>query len=563
MQKLISAIFFICLPLLGLADEQPLPADRVFSFSAHTAPEQIVLQWKIAKGYYLYRDRISIELTQPTQQKLGDLQLPKGLVKHNNILGNFLVYEDTVTVNTPLANAEPYTLVVHYQGCAKNGFCYPPQTRFVTFSKGQLDITNPDQPTSSNQLDSITHLLKSQNYVWTLLGFLGFGLLLAFTPCVFPMIPILSGIIVGHGQKITTYKALLLSLTYVLAMAITYALAGLGAAYAGNSLQVILQAPWAIVLFSTVFVLLAFSLFGFYELQLPAGLQTKLLRLSHKQQGGHYLGVAVMGCLSTLIVSPCVSAPLAGALGYIGQTGDAILGATALFCMGIGMGLPLLVVGTSAGKLLPKAGPWLVLIKQVFGILLIAVAIWLLSRITPSWASSLLWASLCIGCAIYLKVFYARYLSRWHWLGRVLSVLFLCLGILLVANVGRTRTQTELTFQPINSLAELNQSLVRAKAVKTPVMLDFYADWCIACKDLEKNVLINPVVKKQLQNFILLRVDMTKLNQNHKQLMQTLNVIAPPTFIFFKDGNELKQQRIVGELNTNAFNKHLQAIADS
>ena len=373
MKKFYSFLIFLCLPLLSLGNEQPPPADQVFKLSAKVAPKQLQLQWQIKDGYYLYRDRISLAITSSSQQKLGVYHLPDGLNKHHEFLGDFVAYEKELTLNIPLVNSLPATFILHYQGCAKSGFCYPPQTRLLNLQAKTATITDPDANTT--ELDQITQLLNSHDSFWILLGFLGFGLLLAFTPCVFPMLPILSGIIVGQGQQLTTRQAFLLSLTYVLAMAATYALAGIAAAYAGSYIQGAFQNPWVIGLFSGVFVLLALSLFGLYELQLPAALQQKLLKLSNQQPSGHYVGVAIMGTLSTLIVSPCVSAPLVGALGYIGQTGDAFLGGFALFCLGLGMGIPLLIVGTSAGKLLPKAGPWLEITKQLFGIALLAVAI--------------------------------------------------------------------------------------------------------------------------------------------------------------------------------------------
>ena len=567
-KRLISAIIFLLFySISGLAAEHPLPVDQAFKLSSSYTSEHFQLHWQIAKGTYLYRDKIKIDLIKPTTQKLGTIQMPSSITKQNQILGNFEAYEQPLTINIPLAYTEPVALNVHYQGCAKTGFCYPPQTRLVSLQNGQMTIINPDNLVENSQ-DKITRLLNSHNYLPILLGFLGFGLLLAFTPCVFPMIPILSGIIVGQKLPLTTGMAFRLSLAYVLAMALTYAMAGILAAYAGSYLQGLFQTPWAIALFSITFVLLALSLFGLYDLQLPANLQQKLINLSNRQRGGQYLGVMIMGGLATLIVSPCVSAPLVGALGYIGQTGDAVLGGLALFMLGLGMGLPLLVIGTSAGKLLPKAGRWLELIKQAFGLLLLMMAIGLIGRILAEWITHLLWALLAVGVGIYLIVQGQR-LTQWPKIARIMGFSVVSLGILFIANrlviprLGFTQvssTQSKLSFKEINNQAELTAALIQAEMVNKPVILDFYADWCIACIDLEKNVLADPSVQNHLQDYIRLRANVTQLTKDHKQLMQNLQVIAPPTLVFFNDKQEMKPYRLVGEVTTNIFNQHLQAV---
>ncbi len=570
-QRLINAIIFLLFySISGLAAEHPLPVDQAFKLSSSYTPEYFQLHWQIAKGTYLYRDKIKIDLIKPTTQKLGTIQMPSSITKQNQILGDFEAYEQTLTINIPLAYTEPIALNIHYQGCAKTGFCYPPQTRLVSLQNGQITIINPDNLVENSQ-DKITRLLNSHNYLPILLGFLGFGLLLAFTPCVFPMIPILSGIIVGQKLPLTTGIAFRLSLAYVLAMALTYAMAGILAAYAGSYLQGLFQTPWAIALFSITFVLLALSLFGLYDLQLPANLQQKLINLSNRQRGGQYLGVMIMGGLATLIVSPCVSAPLVGALGYIGQTGDAVLGGLALFMLGLGMGLPLLVIGTSAGKLLPKAGRWLELIKQAFGILLLMMAIGLIGRILSEWITHLLWALLAVGVGIYLIVQGQR-LIQWPKIIRLLGFTLFGLGFLFIANtvvskmaptLGLTQVNPKaikLPFKEINNQIELNEALIQAKLVNKPIILDFYADWCSSCKDIEKNVLADPLVQNHLQNYIRLRANVTQLTKDHKQLMQNLQVIAPPTLVFFNDNQEIKPYRLVGEITTSAFNQHLQAV---
>jgi thiol:disulfide interchange protein DsbD len=531
-------------------------------------PEHIRLHLKFADGNYLYKNKFQIHLLNSSTQQLGLIEMPSGISKHSQILGNFEAYVQDLSITIPLANTAATTLSVHYQGCAKSGFCYPPQTRLISLANGKITITDPDKITV-NQQDTITRLLDSRNIVLILVGFLGFGLLLAFTPCVFPMIPILSGLIVGQQQSLTTQKAFYLSLAYVLAMAITYAAAGITAAYAGSYLQGMLQTPWAISLFSGVFVVLALSLFGLYDLQLPTSLQQKLIKLSNRQRGGQYLGVMLMGSLSTLIVSPCVSAPLVGALGYIGQTGDAILGGSALFMLGLGMGLPLLIIGTSASKLLPKAGGWLNLVKQIFGVILLAVAIELLSRIIPEWLTYGLWALLGIGVGSYL-ILYKKINIRWQKIVRLLGIIVLSISSLFAVKLSMISfnpklakdmaAKSPLTFQMINSATDLSQALTQAKLIGKPVILDFYADWCASCKDIEQNVLTDPTVQDKLQHYLRLRANVTQLTQQQKHLMQNLQVIAPPTFVFFANNQELTQYRLVGEIKAQAFTKQLQAI---
>ncbi|BBB14987.1 thiol:disulfide interchange protein DsbD [Candidatus Rickettsiella viridis] len=498
--------------------DEPLPVEQVFQVTTKQLDAQTMsVHWAIKPGYYLYREKMHFESDQP----IKSVVLPPGIPKHNKFLNNYQVYQSGTTVLLkfihPLKNT--LKLSIHYQGCAAAGFCYPPVTRQLTLSlqKG----VGTSQSTAKGEQGKAMRLLASHNIGLILLGFFGFGLLLSLTPCVLPLIPVLSAIILGQKQQLTTLKAFSLSLTYVLAMALTYALAGVFAGLAGSYLQSFLQSPWVIIFVSLVFVFLAFSLFGFYDLQLPASWQEKLNNLTNRQQGGNYWGVALMGCLSTLVISPCITAPLVGVLTYIGNTGNAVLGGFALFILGLGSGVPLLIIGTSAGKWLPKSGPWMNGVKIVLGIMMLVMAGWLLLRIVPQ----------------NLQPF---------------------------NGFKSQQAAVNGNFQAIKGIPDLNRALIKAKQENKPVLLDFYANWCISCKEMEHAVFPESQVKSLLSRFIVLRADVTANDAIDKALEKKFNVIAPPTFLFFTpDGRELNEQRIVGQLGHQAFAKHLQQVLSS
>jgi thiol:disulfide interchange protein DsbD len=554
MSRLYYLLLLVCiLPLKILAANEPLPIEQAFNIKADYVATGVRLRFHITKGHYLYRDRIKVENTQ----KPVPLALPAGIAKHNEFLGNYEVYDQPFALIIVLDKTRPANLTVQYQGCAKNGFCYPPQTRVLSLGPNQITINTPDSLPATEQ-DIAAGLLAKQNYTLIILGFFGFGLLLSFTPCVFPMLPILSGIIVGQGQDLSLKRAWQLSLTYVLAMSFTYAIAGIAAAYAGSQLQTALQTPWVIQSFSILFILLAMSLFDVYQLQLPATIQHKLTYLSHRQRSGSYIGVAIMGILATLIVSPCVSAPLVGALSYISQTGNLYLGGTALFSLGLGIGLPLLIIGTSAGKLLPKAGHWLTTIKKTFGFMLLGMAIWLLARIYPHWLINTLWGILLCGTGSY--IYYGT--KNRQWLGLFFSVALMLSGLLLVVYSLNQRHYLQpqhslLSFQLIHTEQELYQALSQSKK---PVMVDVYADWCIACKDMEQKMLNDAGLLAQLQRFTRLKIDVTRLDVAHKLLLQSLKVIAPPTFIFFEAGQRTETLRLVGDMEAAKLTRYLQTL---
>lgn len=493
--------------------DQPLPAEKVFQVTLKQLDfETLAIHWAIKPGYYLYREKIHFQ----SDQAIKSVVLAPGIPKQNKFLNHYQIYQNGTTVLLkflcPLQDT--LKLTVYYQGCASAGFCYPPVTNHFTLQLHKGNATK--QLTAKGEQGKAMKLLASHNIALILLGFFGFGLLLSLTPCVLPLIPVLSAIILGQKRKLTILRAFSLSLTYVVAMALTYALAGVFAGLAGSYLQSFLQSRWVIIFVSLVFVGLAFSLFGFYELRLPASWQEKLNNLTNRQQGGNYWGVALMGCLSTLVISPCITAPLVGVLTYIGNTGNAVLGGFALFILGLGSGVPLLIIGTSAGKWLPKSGPWMNGVKIVLGVMMLIMAGWLLLRIIPQ----------------NLQPFQ-----------------------LLKSN----QVAVSGNFQTIKTISDLNQALIKAKQANKPVVLDFYANWCISCKEMEHVVFSDPQVKLLLSRFMVLRADVTANDANDKALEKKLKVIAPPTFLFFTpNGKELSEQRIVGQLGHQAFANHLQ-----
>jgi thioredoxin:protein disulfide reductase len=413
-----------------------------------------------------------------------------------------------------------------------------------------------------------------------LLSFFGFGLLLSLTPCIFPMIPILSGIIVGHGNRITTPRAFLLSLSYVIASASAYTVFGILAALFGENLQTLFQQPWIVGLFSAVFVLLSLSMFGFYNLQLPAAIQTKLHNSSVKHQDGSLWGAAIMGALSSLIVGPCVAAPLAGALIFIGQTGDAVLGGSALFALGLGMGVPLLLLGVSAGKLLPKAGGWMNATKAVFGVIMLAVAVWMLSRVIPPAITMLLWAMLLVLPAIYLSAIdpLPEHASGWRKLWKGVGLMMLAYGVLLLiglsmgnsnplkplqgfATTSAQAAEQGLSFQRVHSIAELEAKVKQASAEGKGVMLDFYADWCVSCKEMEAYTFTDAKVKQALNGFVLLQADVTANSDADKALLEKFKLIGPPAILFFGiDQREHTENRVIGYQDAETFIKSLQQV---
>lgn len=589
-RRLLPLLFLLCLTPLAQADflsfgsKKPafLPADQAFGLSVDVCDKNALLaNFRVTPGYYLYRDKLIFSLAD-NQAKIARIELPKGESKNDPNFGLIEVYHHSFQARIVLQHADParpLTLNVSYQGCSDKGLCYPPIEKKFVVELAQF-VCNAPAPavttSSENENTQIANVFKQGSFWLIISFFFGAGLLLSLTPCVFPMIPILSGIIVGRGHKITHMHAFILSLAYVLGMAITYAVAGVAAGYSGNLISSALQTPWVLGSFAALFVVLALSMFGLYELQLPTALQSKLSDTSNKLHGGHLSGVFGMGALSAVIMGPCVAAPLAGALLYISQTHDAVLGGVALFVLALGMGVPLLVVGTSAGAILPKAGAWMEAVKRSFGVLMLAMAIWIISPVIPVNAQMLLWAILLIFTAIYLHAFDALPPNArgWSKLGKgvgILALLFGCaylIGALSGArdilhplgNIVRATPEatTSLRFERVKSSAELDARIAQAQG-KT-VMLDFYADWCVSCKEMERLTFSDPAVQDKLSDTLLLQADVTANNADDKALLQRFQLFGPPATLFFDvNGKEQSSFRVVGYQDARQFLQSLKS----
>ena len=568
---------------LETRQQELLPPDQAFQFFAEiTDTNTLKVNWKIAENYYLYREKIQLEIVNPENVKLGTFTLPHGMPKYDEAFGQVEIFHDQLSFDVPIIRSiqtdQVVTLKAKFQGCADRGVCYPPMSKTLELklSANSSVVATSALPSTENNLseqDRIVQSLHDKNLWTTLLSFFGFGLLLSLTPCIFPMIPILSGIIVGHGNQITTKRSFLLSLSYVVSSALTYTAFGILAALFGSNLQTTFQHPLIIATFSALFVVLSLSMFGFYHLEVPKSLQAKLHNSSERHRNGSLWGAAIMGCLSSLIVGPCVAAPLAGALIYIGQTGNAFIGGTALFAMGFGMGVPLLLLGASAGKLLPKAGDWLNSTKAVFGVIMLAVAVWMISRIISPTLTMFLWATLLILPSIYLKAIdpLPEHCSNWYKLWKGVGLIMLSYGLLLLIGLSMGNTNPlvplqnqntnieknsgiALKFQPVKTLAELQAKLAEAKLNHQSVMLDFYADWCISCKEMETYTFNDPDVKKSLTSIVLLRADITQNTVDDQALLAKFNLIGPPSIIFFdSDGSEKTAQRVIGYQDAPTF----------
>ena len=599
--RLITA-FLLLLPLFAHAAQPALlEPSQAFRFSARNLDAKTVeVSYEIAPGYFLYRQKFKFS-AQPAAIMLGTPQLPAGVMKADKFFGDSEIYRNQVRIVLPVATAggkpiERFILTAVSQGCADIGVCYAPQehktevvlasisvpatpviatTSFLpSLSAASSATTSPSQSPSEDR--RIAALFKGSFWILTT-SFFGFGLLLAFTPCIFPMIPILSGILVPHGRHLTHARGFMLSLVYVLGMAITYALAGVAAGLLGTLLSATLQNAWVLGGFALVLVALALSMFGFYELQLPSALQTKLSTASGQLHGGHFASVFTMGVLSALIIGPCVAAPLAGALLYISQKGDVVLGGSALFAMALGMGVPLLAVGTSTGALLPKSGPWMESVKKVFGVVLLGVAIYLISPVIPVVAQMLLWATLLIVSAIYLRAVdplptdASGYRKLWKGVG----ILGLLAGIALLVGAlsgGRDILQPLAglrvsagssgvlsiapSFRRVSNSAELDAA-VRAAAGR-PVLFDFYADWCATCKEMERFTFTAPQVRARLDQMLMLQADVTQDLSEDRVLLKRFGLFGPPGIIFFdRRGEEIQELRVIGFRSAPEFSATL------
>ncbi len=598
---------------LGLGfDDDILPAEEAFQLDVRVDdPQTLALNWQIAPETYLYQEKIDLRLEDADGIQLGAFELPPAEIKSDTVrpdgsIGDVAIYHGQVDLQVPLLRgseaATEVTLVASYQGCAERGICYPPVTDRISLqlppavtTVALTETATPENrqasasaqsapPERVSEQDQIAARLAETGILGALAIFFVLGLLLAFTPCVFPMIPILSGIIAGQGDSITTRKAFFLSLAYVLAMALTYAIVGVIAGLFGANLQATFQNAWVLVAFAAIFVALSLSMFGFYDLQLPSSVQTKLTQLSNKQQGGTLAGAAIMGVLSALIVGPCVAPPLMGALIFIGKTGDAVLGFFALLGLGLGMGAPLLAIGTSAGKLLPRAGAWMDSVKAVFGVLLLAVAVLLVERVIPAAFAMALWGLLLISSGVYLGALtqHGAEASGWSKLWKSLGVALLIYGVLMLVGAaaggkdtiqplrglapaagGHGAVAAHPEFERIKTVGDLDQAVAEAKAEGRPVMLDFYADWCVSCKEMERYTFPDPAVQQAMQRYVLLQADVTANDAEDKALMQErFGIPGPPAMMFFDaSGEEQRGWRLVGFVPADAFAAHLNEFA--
>jgi thiol:disulfide interchange protein DsbD len=574
---------------LFATEQHPIAADKAFALDTQITANKMVLVWTIAEDYYLYQDKLRLVIDG--RDITSALVLPTAKPKLDPLFGDSQVYYNQLSLQIALPNVANKVLNLTYQGCWEGGVCYPPQQTQINLPEatvvdqtlsnyGATSINTSNQGVYGTDANWFTQQLAQANLMASVVVFFLAGLGLALTPCVLPMVPILSNLIVGITPKPSASKSFLLSLTYVLAMAITYSLVGVLAGLSGANLQIALQHPIVITIMVLLFLVFAAAMFDWITIQMPVGLQNRLNQLSQQQASGHYFGVGIIGVISALVVGPCVAAPLAGALLYIGQTGDPYTGGLGLFALGMGMGMPLLLVGTSAGQFFPKAGAWMNRVKYVFGFLMLYLAIWMLDRILPIATVPLVATLTLIASLLLWQV------ARWqppiqHILGRVFIY---GLGLLMtgysVALFGSIMLGQASLLQPLKPLstqtiqvspstnmvkvkaAEIPNLLALAVADEKPVLLDFYADWCVSCKELDSFVFTDNSVRQALQDFAVIKVDVTDNSELDQALMQKYNIVGPPGLVFFdKQGAWLSSNTIVGVPNTSDFAQLLTTIA--
>jgi len=568
-----------------------LSPDEAFKLALKpTDAQHVSAQFLVEPGYYLYKNRIKFVINDAASGVVSTVDLPTGEIKNDPNFGSQEVYHQDFKANITIANASKPVIQATYQGCSEKGLCYAPQTKTfpINFTQTNTDAekspalqpNNGKASRASSNDDQATTLLKGGSLWLIAAGFFGFGLLLALTPCVLPMIPILSGIIVGdkkaHHHATSRLHSFNLSLAYVMGMAISYTLAGIAAGLSGQLLSNALQSGWILGATALIFVVLSFSMFGFYELRLPHSIENRMINTSNKLKGGQFVAVLIMGVISALIVSPCVAAPLAGALIYISQTHDVVLGGVALFSLSLGMGVPLLLIGASAGHLLPKAGPWMSAVRNFFGVLMLAVAIYIVSPALPMSVEMVLWAGLLIIPAIYLHALDNLPINSatgkshpWMRFWKGIGIILLVLGIaLLIGAVSGSKSplqplaglrannlnQSEamLPFVPVKNTAELDAHIDAAKG--KIVMLDFYADWCVSCKEMEQLTFNDSAVQKALKNAVLLQADVTDNTAEDLALLKRFNLFGPPGIIFYnRSGQEVKTVKVIGYENASSF----------
>ena len=562
-QRILTLILLLCSTstFAGLFDapgrSQFVPADRAFVFDFQQNQHDLNLSWQVKDGYYLYRKQISIT---PSQADIAEVKLPPGVWHEDEFYGKSEIYRKQLTIPVTVNQAKSgATLTVTYQGCADAGFCYPPETKTVPLSEVSADTRATPAPvpatdTLQERPQPATQLPFSA--LWALL--IGIGI--AFTPCVLPMYPLISGIVLGGKQRLSTGRALLLTFIYVQGMALTYTALGLVVAAAGLQFQAALQHPYVLIGLAVVFTLLALSMFGLFTLQLPSSLQTRLTLLSNRQQGGSPGSVFAMGAIAGLICSPCTTAPLSAILLYIAQSGNMWLGGGTLYLYALGMGLPLMLITVFGNRLLPKSGPWMEHVKTAFGFVILALPVFLLERIVGDEWGVRLWSLL--GVAFFGWAFITSLQAKHAWM-RIVQIVLLAAALVCVRplqdwafGAPHTQTQAHLNFTPVASVDALNQALEQAKG--RPVMLDLYADWCVACKEFEKYTFSNPQVQQALGNTVLLQADVTANNAQDVALLKHLQVLGLPTILFFDaEGKEHPEARVTGFMDAATFSAHL------
>ncbi|MFT6987425.1 MAG: thiol:disulfide interchange protein DsbD [Psychromonas sp.] len=574
------AFLLLCTSLSAMSAEKDefLPVDQAFSYKSEFTTEAVRISWQISDGYYLYYSRISA--TQNGQPLDINFQ-QTGELKEDEYFGTVKIFKHNLDIAIALPTSSPVTL--SFQGCAEQGLCYPPVIVSLNYPQQQSELSSttvpPAQENQQSEQGYIENLLQGDSLLWKLALFFMLGIGLAFTPCVFPMFPILSSIIVGQSDNLSTRRAFMLSLSYVLGMAFTYAAAGVIVGYFGATanIQLYLQTPWVLILFSILFVILSFSMFGLYELALPRFIQDKLQSVNSGKQNGHLLGVVLMGAISALVVSPCVSAPLAGVLAYISTTGDGLLGGLALLTLALGMGMPLLIIGTGGGRFLPKSGAWMNNIKTVFGVALLAVAVWLLARIIDPQITLLLWSALLFGSGVYLGAF-EQATQGWSRFYKALGLLFCLYAVFIMAALfnGRsdplplsnyqlanaaTINQTQTPYdRRITRKSEFTKALQDAHNNQQILIVDFYADWCISCKIIEKEVFKQPDLQALLSGFMFVQLDISNNSPEQLALLAQYKLFGPPAVLFFEQGKPLQKNSLIGEFSKNDFVKQLIAL---
>jgi thiol:disulfide interchange protein DsbD len=573
----------------GLGKSEFVPVDEAFKpVLIPIDGNTVEISFEVLDDYYLYKDKISVTALSENVQ-LGNLDLPKGKVKYDEFFGESEVYLEDVFARLPLARATPeemeLELEVNFQGCAEGGLCYPPTTRVVTTSLPKAttvtDLASmPDRSAPVSEQGKLAQVITGSS-IWVTIGvFFVAGLGLAFTPCVLPMVPILSGIIAGEGDNVSPSRGFFLAFTYVMGMALIYTAAGVGAAAAGLQLQATFNQPWVLILFSSLFVALAFGMFGAFDLQMPSAIQSRLATVSGNQKSGTAIGAFVMGALSALVVTACVAPALIAALTVMAQTGDMLRGGTALFAMSLGMGAPLLAVGAAQGQLLPKAGAWMVAVKAAFGFMFLGLAVWMLSRILPGSVTLALWAVLIFMIGVFMGGLttlttdstITQKLGKGFGLLAIIYGLLLFLGSLTggsnplkpLATVSfgsgvMVAEEKHLEFQRIKTVADLDREIAAAAASGKTAMLDFYADWCVSCIEMEEYTFTDAGVQAALANSVVLQADVTANDAEDQELLNRFGVFGPPTIIFFgKDGQQRHGYEVVGFMKAEDFANHIQ-----